>query len=141
MGLDLSGFGAVASAAGSVINKVLDFIPDPTLKAQAEAAAQAAANENIGKVLDNAMAQVGVNQTEAASLDKYKSYARPTFLYLGAVILGMRFLILPFTNLVLTWFHSPLIAMPDEGIIIELIFGLLGIYGTQRTVEKVKGVA
>src|SRR5689334_15131327 len=66
-----------------IISKVLDFIPDPQKKAEAQAAAMKAAQDHeteIMKLLQASdVAQAAINQEEAKSDDKFKSYWRPAF--------------------------------------------------------------
>jgi Holin of 3TMs, for gene-transfer release len=135
---DVFGAGGVAGAFKGIIDK---FVPDANLKLQIQQEMDSVGSQLEQKAMDAATAQTSVNLEDAKSLDKYKSYARPTFLYLGLVIMALNYVLLPFVNYGLGIFHQPHVVMPDSSDVNYLVYGLLGIYGTQRTAEKIKGKA
>lgn len=135
---DIFGVGGVAGLFKGVVDKI---VPDANLKLQLQQEMDAVGAQVEQKVLDAATAQTAVNLEDAKSLDKYKSYARPTYLYLGLVVMALNYVLLPFGNYILGMFNQPHIVMPDSSDVNYLVYGLLGIYGTQRTAEKIKGKA
>lgn len=134
---DVFGAGGVAGAFKGIIDK---FVPDANLKLQIQQEMDSVGSQLEQKALDLANSQAAVNLADAQSLDKYKSYARPTYLYLGLVVMGMNYIIVPVANYLLGCLHQPHIVFPDSADVNYLVYGLLGIYGTHQTVEKVMGV-
>lgn len=122
----------VITALIPVLNKVLDFIPDPQKKAEAQLKMQEELNRHQEAILQ-ALASVDVeqakiNQADAASLDKYRSYARPTAMW--ACVLGIVWEILA---VIVTQFYSwsgatiPVIVHLPEFVLNTLMYGLLGL--------------
>lgn len=142
MGLDITGIGSIADFAGKVLDRV---IPDPVAAANAKVelykAQQAGEFAELSAQWDNAKAQIGVSQVEAANASVFVSGARPFIMWVCGVGLAMQFLVAP----LLTWgaaLWGKTIVLPplDMGTLLTLLLGLLGL-GGMRTVEKIKGVA
>ena len=127
-----------------VVNKILDFIPDPAKKAEAQAAAIKAAQdheEEILKLLQSSdAAQAAINSTEAASSDKFKSYWRPAFGWIGVFGFLWASVLQPIITYgySIKYGHPPILPTFDTGMLQTLCFGLLGL-GAYRTYEKKNG--
>ncbi len=127
-----------------IIEKVLSYIPDPQKKAEAQAAAIKAAadhEETILKLLQESdIAQAAINQEEAKSGDRFKSYPRPLAMWVA--VFGLAWNIVPVVvGQFFIWFGHPapsVIQLP-EFVINTLLYGLLGL-GAYRTYEKKNGV-
>jgi hypothetical protein len=141
------------SIASALIGPVFDTIgkiidrawPDPTeaakVKAQIFQAQQDFAKTELQASMQLAIAQMQVNQAEAASGSKYAAGWRPTVGYICCVALAYQFVVYPILNYAMAISNSNF-APPSLGDISELLtllFGMLGI-GVMRTWEKVKGV-
>lgn len=125
---DLTGLGAVADLAGSVIARLW---PDKTEAEQAQMAAALAVVQG----------QLDANKAEAASSSAFVAGWRPACGWMCAAALGYQYLLRP----LLPWACAVLgHAVPElptlDGMLWELLFGMLGLGGL-RSVEKVKGVA
>ncbi|MBB6251450.1 3TM-type holin [Nitrospirillum iridis] len=131
-----------------VVNKLLDFIPDPTAKAQAEAAAYKEAADRAQQLN---LAQLDVNKAEAQSGSVFVAGWRPGA---GWVCVGALALCYWPKAVALTWVWvyqsyimlaaNPMAApptFPDLGItdLLGLLASMLGMGGL-RTFEKLKGV-
>ena len=132
-------WGAVIQGAINIIDKV---IPDPAQKAAAQLAVmQLQQNGDLAKLqadTETRLAQIGVDNTEAASASLYKSGWRPTVGWVCCVGLVYQFLALP----LLAWLGANVwkwTAPPslDMGTLMTLLGGLLGL-GAMRTVEKLQ---
>lgn len=140
MGLDITGFGAVANFATNVIDR---FVPDATANAAAKNAlaaamlngqlAQAAAETDLLK------AQVGVDQAEAANTNWFVAGWRPAVGWVCVLGLLYSFVVRPLAGGVAAKHGVPLEAL-DMGTLGTLLFGMLGL-GAARTIEKIQGAA
>jgi len=135
-------WGAVVQGALSIIDKV---IPDPAAKAAAQLQVlqlnQTGQLADLKSSTDLALAQIGVDNTEAASTSLYKSGWRPTVGWVCCIGLAYQFLALP----LLAWLGANIWkwAPPpslDMGTLMTLLGGLLGL-GAMRTVEKLQDKA
>lgn len=127
-----------------IINKVLDFIPDPIKKAEAAAKAQQAATDHQEKILGMLMAsdqaQIKVNEVEAASPSLFVSGWRPAVGWICASGLAWQYVLAPIANWAVEVGHySTTIPKISADGLMELLFGMLGLAG-MRTFEKVKDV-
>lgn len=133
-------------ALSPIINKVLDYIPDPKQKAEAQAAALKAAQDHetdILKLLQASDAVQGqINATEAASNDKFKSYWRPAFGWVCVAGFSWTAIIQPVVVVVYTLIkgHAPTLPAFDVALLTSMSTGMLGL-GAYRTYEKKNGVA
>ncbi len=131
--------------AGPVLHIVDKLIPDPAAKAAAQLELlkmnQAGEFKELDNQLQRDLAQIAVNQTEAASPDFFKSGWRPSVGWICSAGLGLQFIIAPVASWIASMAGHPL-AFPtlDMGTLLTLLGGLLGL-GTLRTTEKIKNVA
>ncbi len=129
-----------------VIGKILDFIPDPAKKAEAQAAALKAAQDHetdILKLLQASDATQGqINATEASSTDRFKSYWRPAFGWVCVIGFSWSSIIQPIVVFVVTLKtgHLPVLPVLDTALLTSMATGMLGL-GAFRTYEKKNGVA
>lgn len=127
-------FLSIFDVVSPVINKVLDFIPDP--KQKLEAQQQLIASLQAWDAQQNA-----INVEEAKSSSLFVAGWRPAIGWCCAIALCYTYLIIPFA----TWgFAAAKVVVPafpalDDNLW-QLMFGMLGMGGL-RTFEKVKGVA
>lgn len=126
---------------GSVLDKVIPNTADRE-KAKAETALKLAEQENeIMKLIQASdLAQAKINEIEAASTDKFKSYPRPLAMWIAVVGLGWN--IVPVVvGQFFVWFGHPapqVVQLPTF-VIDTLLYGLLGL-GAYRTAERIRGV-
>ena len=119
---DITGIGAVADLATSVINKIW---PDKTQQEKDQLAAAVA--------LVNG--QIDINKAEAANPNWFVSGWRPYIGWICGTGLGYQFLVYPILIA-----YVPKIVQLDMGTLLTLLGGMLGL-SIQRTYEKVQGVA
>ena len=137
--------GIIDIIAGPILHIIDKLVPDQAQKAQMQLEAMKMAQAGDFKELDNQLqrdlAQIAVNQTEAASPDFFKSGWRPSVGWICSAGLGIQFIVAPMASWGAALAGHP-IAFPtlDIGTLLTLLGGLLGL-GTLRTTEKVKGVA
>lgn len=134
----------------SVAGKILDKFPngDEKLKLAAELQQkQAEAEMQMAQMLaDIDKKQLDIDNTEAASQDKFVSRWRPALGWVCVVAIALyywpRFLLGMFFWCRLSWHAQTLIPLPEMGIsdVVGLITPLLG-FGTMRMMEKKWGVA
>ena len=128
---------------GSVINKVLDRIPDPAAREAAKIEMVKANQAGEFKELD---ARYSAILAEATSSDPYTSRARPAFMYLFYFVLLMLVIVAPFVGVFfpaqMTTFYANVgagFADIPEAMWWTFSAGYLG-YTTARTIEKRSGV-
>lgn len=133
--MDLTGLGAVADLAGSVINRIW---PDAS---EADKNRMALALAQLNAELETAKSQAAVNTAEAASSNLFVSGWRPGIGWICAAALGYQYVLYP----VLLWgvafwptLNAPKPVVSD--ILMELLFGMLGLAGL-RSFEKTRGAA
>lgn len=126
-----------------IISKALDFIPDPKLKAETQLKITSELNRNREEILKALtavdIAQANVNAVDAASSDKYRSWARPTAMWVCVLGLLWQIVAVMGTQFAV-WFGYPppqIILLP-EYITNTLLFGLLGLTGA-RSVDLWNG--
>ncbi|WP_049974545.1 3TM-type holin [Azospirillum sp. B4] len=123
---------------GPVVTKLLDFIPDPAARAQAEAAAYKEAADRM-RQLD--LAQMDVNKAEAASDSVFVAGWRPFIGWVCGAALAYQYIAMPVSvwlaGLALGHAIAPPPTLDDQ--LTTVLLGLLGLGGL-RTLEKVKGV-
>ena len=126
--MDLTGIGAVADLAGSIINKIF---PDKT---EAEKAQLMAALTVIQGQLD-------ANKAEASNPSVFVSGWRPFVGWVCGLACAWNWIGLPVVKVAAVAFWHPLAVEPaDLSQMLPLLLGLLGLGGL-RTVEKIQGVA
>lgn len=128
-----------------VLKQVLSGLGlDPEAKARAQAQAfEALTNGTFEQraELQQVLAQIEVNKTEAASPNMFASGWRPFIGWTCGVALSVQFVVGPLVGWGAAIAGHPLPALPSlDSVLWELLFGMLGL-GALRTVEKVKGKA
>lgn len=128
MGLDVTGVGAVADLATTVINKIW---PDKT---EAEKAQLAAA-------LAIVQGQLDANKAEAASNSAFTSGWRPGIGWVCALALFAQYIARPMLQWggIVTGHQWPALPGIDDNLW-QLMLGMLGL-GGMRTYEKINGVS
>ncbi|MBB6251695.1 3TM-type holin [Nitrospirillum iridis] len=123
---------------GPVVTKLLDFIPDPTARAQAEAAAYKEAADRVQQLT---LAQLEVNRTEAASNSVFVAGWRPFIGWVCGAALAYQYIAMPLmvwlAGLVAGHAVVPPPTLDDQ--LTTVLLGMLGLGGL-RTLEKMKGV-
>ena len=121
------------------ISALLDkFIPDATERQKLAHEIATMAQKNAH---ENAMAQIEVNKTEAASSSIFKGGWRPFIGWVCGTAFAYHFVLQPFLIFVLTTLGQPVPMLPefDMASLMTVLGGLLGLGGL-RTFEKYKGV-
>lgn len=118
----------IIDIVGKVIDKV---IPDPAQKAQLQLDLAKLADAEAQRDHEAEMGQIEVNKVEAASASIFVAGWRPA---VGWVCGGA----LAYSTILAPLFH---LGMPDLDFLQNVLLGILGLTGTMRTVEKIKGVA
>lgn len=130
--VDITGLGAVASFAEDVVDKIF---PDKVAQAKDREAFILQA-----RTLDiqAAASQTAVNQAEAANASIFVAGWRPFIGWACGVIFVYHFLVIPLIVTIMAAKGTPLPPLPqfDVDTVKNVLEGLLGIYGTQRTIEK-----
>lgn len=128
---------------GPIVTKVLDFIPDPKQKAEAQQKALEELNrhqEEIMKALASVdVEQAKINAVDAVSSDKFKSYARPAALWVCVIGLAWSvFLPVIAWGLKLCGVTVPELPQLSSPILNTLTFSLLGLTAA-RSYDKMQG--
>ena len=126
-------FSGIGDAVSGIINAVKGQIP-PEKAAELELKALEIRNQLV-------LAQVAVNQAEAASPSVFVSGWRPAIGWICGGALFMHYLarpLLEWASAYYGWGIPPLPSLDDT--LQELVFGMLGLGGL-RTFEKVRGAA
>ena len=133
--MSLSGVGEIATLASTVIGRLW---PDKTVQ-ERDQMAQAMAL--LQGQLDNDKAQLGVDQTEAASSSLFVSGWRPAVGWLCVLACGWNWLGLPILTAGLVAAGRHLDVKPANlSEMWPVLMGMLGLGGL-RTYEKINGVA
>jgi hypothetical protein len=122
---------------GSIVQKVLDLIPDPNARAKAAEEYQRAILDAANKADAD---QREINKVEAASSSIFVAGWRPAIGWVCALALGFQYLLRPLIGWAAGIWWPQLPALPGlDDSLWQLMFGMLGL-GTLRTFEKTKGV-
>lgn len=125
----------ILGALSGVVNKVLDFIPDPVAKAKAQADAQA---QLLAFVQSQNTAQAEVNKTEAASESIFVAGARPFILWVCGAGIAWTYVAGPLvSDVVRIWVPAYAPTVLDSGTLMGLVTSMLGLSGI-RSFEKVQ---
>lgn len=129
MGVDITGLGAVADLATSVVGKLW---PDKT---EVEKAQIAAAVQIVQGQLD-------INKVEAASPSVFVAGARPFIIWMCGVALGYASILEPIARFVAQVLYQYNGSFPviDTNLTLQLLLGLLGL-GAMRSYDKKNGTA
>lgn len=126
--MDITGLGAVADLAGTVISKIW---PDKTEQEKAEIAAAVMVVQG----------QIDTNKEEAKSSSVFVAGWRPFIGWVCGVACAWNWIGLPIAKLGLAVAGHPLDIKPaDLTEMLPILIGMLGLGGL-RTTEKIKGVA
>lgn len=131
--------------AGPILHIIDKLVPDQQQKAAMQLEVikmnQAGEFKELDNQLQRDLAQIGVNQTEAASPDLFKAGWRPSVGWICSAGLGIQFIVAPLAGWIASLAGHP-ISFPalDTATLLTLLGGLLGL-GTLRTTEKLKNVA
>jgi hypothetical protein len=131
--------------AGPVLHIIDKLVPDPAQKAAMQLEVMKMNQAGEFKELDNQLqrdlAQIAVNNTEAASGDLFKAGWRPSVGWICSAGLGIQFILAPIASWGAALAGHPM-TFPalDTATLLTLLGGLLGL-GTLRTTEKIKNVA
>jgi hypothetical protein len=114
------------------------FIPDATERQKLAHEIATMAQKNAH---ENAMAQIDVNKTEAASNSIFKGGWRPFIGWVCGTAFAYHFVLQPLLIFILTTLGHPVPALPefDMASLMTVLGGLLGLGGL-RTFEKYKGI-
>lgn len=131
----------------SLLDIVNKYIPSSEDKLKAQQALIEATQKSEQMIMDfakaEALAQIKVNETEAASADPFTSRWRPFIGWVCGVALAYQFVASPIVSSVYVMYtgHALPVPLPKlDDSLWELLAGMLGL-GTLRTYEKVKGVS
>lgn len=127
--------GEIIKGATDVIGK---FIPDADKRIEAQIELAKIADGAAQRYDERLAGQIEVNKIEAANPNIFVSGWRPFVGWVGGVTVAWTFLAAPTLHAYLPGFALPAV---DSDVVVNLIFGLLGIGGGLRTVEKIAGVA
>jgi hypothetical protein len=128
-----------------ILSKVLDFIPDPQKKAEAQLKLQQEINENSQNILsaltDVDKAQAAINVEEAKSSSLFISGGRPAIVWICATAFGWTYVVQPALVFILTVSGHPVQGLPalNMGEMMPVLLGILGL-GGMRTWEKSQGI-
>ena len=123
---------------GSVIDKLVDLIPNPAAREKAKLEAEATL---LAASIEEMKGQVAINIEEAKNPNAFVSGWRP---FIGWTC-GVAFAFLYVVGPIVAWIagmYGVAVTLPqfNSADLMSLTFGMLGIAGF-RTFEKVKGVA
>lgn len=126
--MDITGVGAVADLAGTVINKIW---PD---KSEQE-------KQQLAAAVMVVQGQIDINKAEATNPSVLVSGWRPFIGWVCGVACAWNWIGLPVVKVVAVAVGSPIALAPaDLAEMWPLLLGMLGLGGL-RTTEKIKGVA
>lgn len=132
----MAGIIDIGTAFLPIINRVLDFIPDPAAKQKAQLEMQA---RLIEMVSTESAKQAEINAAEAANPSVFVAGWRPMIGWVCAVAFAWFYLGVPIVSWVLA-IAGVHVALPvfDQNNLMELTFGMLGM-GALRSFDKWKG--
>lgn len=124
---------------GPVTGLLDKFIPDASEKAKLAHEIATMAEKQAHEI---ALAQIAVNQAEAASGSVFKGGWRPFIGWTCGIAFLYHFVLQPCMIFAIAVFGVQLPTLPefDMGTLLTVLGGMLGL-GTLRTVEKARGVA
>ena len=134
MGLDITGIGALADAASGIINH---FFPDKTEEEKGKLAAEM---QEVMNAQNLTLAQIKVNEVEAASTSWFVAGWRPFVGWVGGCGLAYASIFEPFLRFTASMYgFKGAFPVIDTSITLQVLMGLLGLAG-MRTFEKHKDV-
>ena len=130
------GITAFLPIIGPAIQKLLELIPDPNARAEAEAEYQRAI---LDAAIKSEAEQREINRTEAQHNSIFVAGWRPAIGWVCASALAFQYLVRPFWLWVLAvWWPQAPVPPGLDGMLWELMFGMLGMGGL-RSWDKTKG--
>jgi hypothetical protein len=108
---------------------------DPALDAKLQELVLQIDAQRDSAIVALAQAQIEVNKVEAASGSKFVSWARPSVIWIGSIVIFYTYVLHPL--LTAAGAHLPVLEMSE---LWPVITGILGL-GVMRSAEKFKGVA
>lgn len=115
------------------ISKLLDFIPDPALKAQQ-------LQQIVTAIQQLDTAQSDIDKAEASNANVFVSGWRPCIGWVCAFAVAYQFIVMPLLTWAFAATHTVLPKLPGlDDNLWQLIWGMLGMSGL-RTIEKFGGV-
>ena len=128
MSSDITGFGAVADLAGTVINKIW---PD---KSEQE-------KQQLANAFAIVQGQLEINKAEASNPSIFVSGWRPAIGWVCGMACAWNWVGLKVALFIAAYLGNPLSLQPaDIGEMMPVLLGMLGLGGL-RTTEKINGVA
>lgn len=125
---DITGIGAIADLAGTVINKIW---PDKSEQEKQELAAAVMVIQG----------QLDINKAEASNPNAFVSGWRPFIGWVCGMACAWNWIGLPLAKFGFIAFSHPIMMSPaDIGEMMPILMGMLGLGGL-RTMEKINGVA
>jgi len=129
-------FLSVFDAVTPVINKILDFIPDPAQKLAAQ-------QQLMASLQAWDLQQVQIDTAEASNASVFVSGWRPFIGWICGCAMAYKFILQPFLVFILVACHVnfdiKLLPVLDWSEMSTVLLGMLGL-GGMRTYEKVNGV-
>jgi hypothetical protein len=128
-----------------IIEKALNFIPDPKMKMEAQQKLAEELNRHSEEILKALTlvdtAQIQVNQEEAKSSNLFISGGRPAITWICASAFGWTYVIQPFLSFILASIGHPVKDLPVLNLseMMPVLLGILGLAG-MRTWEKSQNV-
>lgn len=131
-------WGDVVKELGGVVR---EFIPDADKKLELDFKIKELADKADARETELLVGQIETNKEEAKNSNIFVAGWRPFLGWVGGVALAHTWIVAPMLKWVfdLNGIHVPIPALPAESIY-PIVLAMLGI-GTQRTVEKLNGVA
>lgn len=132
-------FLALINPVSSVVNKVIDMIPDPNARQKAQLEIETAIKM---AEIENTKAQLEINKVEAANANFFVSGARPAALWIGNIGLLYVAIIDPLARFIAQVGFGYTGAFPviDSDLTIGIVGAILGLSGW-RSWDKKNGVA
>jgi hypothetical protein len=128
-----------------IVGKILDFIPDPQKKAEAQLKLQqeldAHSQAILNAVVEVDKAQANINAEEAKSSNLFIAGGRPAIVWICATAFGWTYVIQPALTFVLSAIGHPVNNLPALNMseMMPVLLGILGLGGL-RTWEKTQSV-
>lgn len=125
------------SVVSPIVDRVLDFIPNPAEKARAQMEIQ---NQLMAAAIAESQGQLEVNKAEAASASVFVSGWRPAIGWVCAFGFAFQFVVTPLANWLITLTgYNIILPEIDTESLYSLTMGMLGM-GALRSFEKWKGI-
>lgn len=134
----MAGLIDIGTAFLPLINRVLDFIPDPAAKQKAQLEMQAKLIEIVTTESAN---QAEINKIEAGNTNVFVSGWRPAIGWVCATGFAWVYLVQPVVLWIAALNHvTAVLPVIDNGNLMELTMGMLGM-GALRSFDKWKGTS